>query len=646
MKNKDRFFELCRNNYSGKDLKLIKKSVEFMELHIEGEKKFSGKSLVDFNVEVGEILAMSGLSVESVVSGVLYGVERSVTFEEVSENFGEDVGGIVFGQLQLRAIKKNNAQVQADLVRKILLTGLDDFRIIFVKLAVKLANLRIISALKKKERERIANDILVIYVPLAMRLGLDYIKNNLDDLAFKTIYPRKYEEISNFFKESKIEREEFVVKFTRKLEKLLGPKVGLLKISGRNKQIRSIFKKILERGVPLEKQRDHYAIRIVVKKEEDCYGVLGILHEKYTPVSGRLKDYINSPKPNGYQSIHTVLMVGEIDGGRSAVGDQKTKQLKQIEVQIRTEKMDEFAEEGSAAYWNYKKIGEDASFEKKVGWLKALMESQRNFSGKEFMKNLKNDLFAEKIYCYTPKGDAIELPKNATLLDFAYYIHQEVGERAVGGRVNGKFVSLKEVLENGVVVEILTNKNQRPRRDWLKFVVSSRAKSKIRAGIRRYESLPIPKRQVVKIRDEGDFDSLVESSEFPLGKFSFAKCCYPLPKDELIGVMKSYRRFLVHKTDCPRVSGKLKNAVLCTWKEKFNRPLSLKVLCSDRSGILSDLLNTISRTGFVVSSANAKIVGNDKVECDFVVIPRELNEVCLMVKRVKNVRSVMQVFFE
>ncbi len=369
-----------------------------------------------------------------------------------------------------------------------------------------------------------------------------------------------------------------------------------------------------------------------MKSKEDCYNVLGILHEEYVPIPGRLKDYVNSPKPNGYQSIHTVLKIPYSN--------------EEIEVQIRTEKMDDFAEEGKAAHWSYKKTDGDSSFEKKVGWLRALMESQKNSSNKEFMKDIKLDLFAGKIYCYTPKGDAKELPKGATLLDFAYYIHQGVGERAVGGRVDGKFVSLRETLKNGCVVEILTNKNQRPRRDWLKFVVSAKAKSSVRKGLKKYESIPVPKKRTIKAETEGDFDSLVESHEFPSGKFSFAKCCYPLPKDELLGIMKSHRKFLVHKSDCPRVANNLKNAVPVFWRNEFNRPLNFKILCEDRSGVLADLLNTISRIGFIVRSANAKLVGNEYVECDFVVIPKELEEVCLMVERVKKVRSVVQVFFE
>ncbi len=666
MENVDEFVGICKGNYSRKELKLIKRAVDFARVNLEGKKEFCGKSFFDFNIGVGEILVESGLSAEIVASGVLYGVERGVSFEDVVSEFGEEIGEIVFGQLQLRTIKKNNAQAQAEVVRKILITGLSDVRIIFVKLAVKLGNLRIISALKEREQRRIAGDILDLYVPLAMRLGLDYIKNNLEDLAFQIIHPRAHREISNFFKETRKERRDFIEGYIEELLKLLKPKVKLLNIKGRDKQIKSIFDKIEKRGVLLRKQKDHYAIRIIVKSERDCYGVLGILHEEYVPVEGRLKDYINSPKLNGYRSLHTAVKVGgsgvggrgsemgsreSVAESREAGGEgrgerEEAKEGKEIEVQIRTEKMDEFAEEGGAAHWGYKKTGGDRSFEKKVGWLKALMESQKNSSNKEFMKNLRLDLFADKIYCYTPKGDVRELAKNATLLDFAYSIHQEVGERAIGGRVNGKFVALKHVLENGVVVDILTNKNQRPRRDWLKFVISAKAKAKIRQGIRRYESIPVPRKSSMKIVEGDDFDSLVESTLFPGAQFSFAKCCYPLPKGELLGVMKSHRRILVHRQDCSKVASNLKNAAPVFWKDKFNRPLNLKVLCKDRSGILADLLNTISRIGFTVRSANAKIVGNGYVECGFAVVPRSVDEVVLMVGRVKKVRSVLQVFFE
>ena len=632
MKNDSEFIKLYEKNYSDKELQTIKKAIKFIKQNLKGNKKLSGKSLVDFNIDVGEILVKSELSANTIVAGILYGVEKIIPSEKVLDNFGEDITEIVFGQLKLRTIKKNHSSEQAEFMRKVLLTGLDDVRIIIVKLAVKLANLKIISSLKKDEQKRISRAVLELYVPLSARLGLDYIKNNLEDIAFKTIHPKVYEEISNFFNKSKKERERFIKNFIKEIRKILAPKVKLIKIKGRNKQIRSIFKKIKERGVALKKQRDHYAIRIIVKTENDCYKVLGILHEKYIPVDGRLKDYINSPKQNGYQSLHTSLKV-------PSSGEE-------IEVQIRTEKMDEFAEEGIAAHWRYKKIKGDMSFEKKVGWLKVLIESQKHSSNNGLLKNLKLNLFADKIYCYTPMGDVKELPKNATLLDFAYAIHQEVGESAIGGRINGKFVSLRETVENGSTVEIITNKNQRPRRDWLKFVVSSNARSKIRHGLKKYESIPVPKGQPIKINKETGFDSLVESPEFPSGKVALAKCCYPLPKDELLGVIKSNKRFLVHKQDCHQIKEKSKNIIPFFWKEKFNHPLNVKVLCNERSGILVDLLNTISRIGFKVKGANAKFVGDEKVECHFIIMPKELDEVYQMIGRIKKIRGVVKIFFE
>ncbi len=632
METYENFIRLCEENYSDEDLRLIKKSISFIASRLKGTKKFSDKSFLDFNVEVGEILVKSRLPSDAVIAGILYGIEKTVDFEEISRDFGKDISMIVFGQSQFRTIKKNNPSARTELMRKMLIMGLDDIRIIFVKLAVKLANLRIISGLERKEQKRIADDILTLYVPLASRLGLDYIKNNLEDLAFKTIHPKQYKEISNFFKETKEERENFVKKFIEELRNLLSTKIDFVKIKGRNKQIRSIFDKIVKKGVALNKQRDHYAIRIIVRNEKDCYNALGILHEKYIPMPNRLKDYINSPKPNGYQSIHTVLKIPNSG--------------EEIEVQIRTEAMDDFAEEGKAAHWSYKKTGGDLAFERKVGWLKALIKSQSGSSNEEFMKNLKLDLFADKIYCYTPKGDIKELPKNSTLLDFAYYVHQEIGNKTVGGRINGKFVSLRKTLKNGDIVEILTNKNQRPRRDWLKFVISAKAKSKIKYGIRKYESIPVPNVQTIKVKEVSDYDSLVESPEFPSAKFSFAKCCYPLPKDELLGIMKSNRRFLVHKQNCSQVVGKTKNIIPIFWKKKFNRSLNLTVLCEDRSGILADLLNTISRMGFTVKNASAKVVGNSDVKCNFAIIPRGIDEVYKMIKGIENVRSVIRVFFE
>lgn len=617
-------------NFSEKDLELVRKAIEFVDLNLKGE-KISGESRVHFNFRVGEILARSRMPIEIILSGILYGCEEVVSLSKLEEFFGNDVAELVFGQLQFRKIRRKHYSSDPDLIRKILISGLSDVRIVFVKLAVKLANLETISCLKEKERERICEDILSIYVPLAERLGLDYIRNNLEDLAFRTLHPRKYEEISNFFEETRDEREKYLARFIDDVNRLVSGKLKLIKIKGRNKQIRSIWRKIVERGKSLSEQKDHYAIRIIVGSVEDCYSCLGILHENYIPVEGSLKDYIANPKLNGYQSLHTVV---------------KTKGGREIEVQIRTVEMDEFAEEGGAAHWVYKGGRGDFVFEKKVGYLKAVLDSQREGGGKEFMENLKLDLFADKIYCYTPKGDVRELPKGASVLDFAYSIHQEVGSKTVGARIDGKFVSLKEKLSNNSVVEILTNKLQRPRRSWLKIAVSARARAKIRKGIRKYEDIPVQRGMFVRAKNLVEFDSLVESEDFPKASFSLAKCCNPIPKNDLVGIMKTSSKVLAHRADCAKIAGRTTNVVPVYWKQEFNRALDLRVLCRDRSGILSDLLNTISRMGFVVRSASAKIVGNDEVECRFEVIPRTLDEVERMVERVGKVRSVFRVWFE
>lgn len=616
-------------SYSAKGRKLIRRAFGFAADKLNG-KKISGEDVLHFNFRVGEILGKSGVRVETVVAGILYGCEEVVSFDDVVDSFGEDVANLVFGQLQFREIRERHKTSDADLVRRILISGLSDARIVFVKLAVKLANLETVGCLEEKVQKKICEDVLAIYVPLAERLGLNYICDKLEELAFRNLHPRKFEEISNFFEESKPERERYLKGFVEDVKKLIPRKVKLFRIKGRSKSVRSIYRKIVESGKSLREQRDHYAIRIVVGSVKGCYDVLGFLHEGYTPVEGRLKDYIASPKPNGYQSLHTVIL---------------TKGNKEIEVQIRTREMDEFAEEGGAAHWSYKGGRGDLTFEKKVGYLKAVLNSQRE-GGKEFVKNLKLDLFADKIYCYTPKGDVRELPKGASVLDFAYSIHQEVGNRTVGARIDGKFVSLREKLCNNCVVEILTNKAQRPRRGWLKYVVSARARAKIRKGIRKYEDVPVQRGFSVTPKDVVKFDSLVESEDFPRAAFSLAKCCNPVPKDELVGIMKSISKVLVHRADCSKIAGRVSNVVPVYWKDEFSQALDLRVLCRDRSGILSDLLNTISRMGFVVRSASAKFVGNDEVECRFEVIPREVGEVEKMIERVRRVRSVFRVFFE
>lgn len=625
------FFELCeKSNYSKKDINNFREAVEFAVENFKGEKRLSGEPVVFHNISIGIILVKSKISSGVVIAGLLYGLENKVLPSEVEKRFGKDVSDLVFGQNQLKVIQEKNKCAEAEILRKILLATLQDVRIIFVKLASKLDNLKTISVFPAKEQKEIAEEVLELYAPLANRFGLEKIKRQLEDEAFKTINPKKYKEIFDFLKESREEREIFVKKFVDKVRELIENKVNVLRIKGREKHIYSIYKKIVDRKVGLDEQKDHFAIRIIVKSVEDCYNALGILHENFEPVPETLKDFIASPKPNGYQSVHTVLKVFE---------------NKIVEVQIRTEEMNEAAEEGTSAHWQYKGLKSDEDFEKKTALLRSVLDLQNTCKDKEVLKNIKLNLFGDRIYCYTPKGKAIEMPQGATLLDFAYYIHQEIGSHAVGGRVNGIFVSLNKKLNFGDVVEIVTNKHQRSRREWLKFVVSDKAISKIRQEIKKYENMPAPKKvSFIKEREE-KFDSVVFSPEFPNINFSIARCCSPLPEEEIVAVMKFAKQFSVHSKNCSRLK-ETKNAIPVFWKETFNKPLLIKVEASNRSGILADILHTIISGKFVVKEAKAKLIENEFSECSFVIMPRELQEVVKLIGRVKKVRGVRRVFLE
>ena len=309
---------------------MFENSIEFAEEHFGDRKRLVGNLVVEHNLAIGSILAENKLFPEVVVAGILYGVETEILPSKIQEKFGREIADLVFGQLQLKEIKSKNESAESEVLRRILLATLNDLRIIFVKLADKLDNLNSIEIFSPVERKEIAEEVLEIYAPLANRLGIDRIKKQLEDLAFKVLNPKKYGEIEEFLKESREEREKYVKDFVQEIFELLKNDVKILKIKGREKHIYSIYRKIVERGVPLDKQRDHFAVRILVKNESDCYNALGILNQNFVPMENTLKDYILNPKPNGYKSLHTSLRVGN----------------KIVEVQIRTNEMDELAEEG------------------------------------------------------------------------------------------------------------------------------------------------------------------------------------------------------------------------------------------------------------------------------------------------------------
>jgi len=626
------FLSLCKeNNYSEKDICIFKKAIEFSKSVFEDRKRLSGTTWFEHSLKVGKILAESNLFSEVVAAGILYGTEKKASHEKMLKEFGQDITNLVYGQLNLKVIKQKSKSVEAEILRKILLTTLSDIRIIFVKLANKLENLKTLKYLYKEKQESISNEVMEIYAPLAGRLGLYNLKKDLEDNAFYFINPKKYNEIKKFLDEYQPERESFIEECTNKVSGLLDKKNIEYKIKGREKHIYSIYKKMSERGVPLHKQKDHFAIRMITTNIQDCYNILGIIYESYPPLEGTFKDYIANPKPNGYKSLHSIIKVNK----------------KQVEVQIRTQEMDDFAEEGPAAHWSYKGIKSDFDFEKRVGFLKSVLDLQLTQKEEELLKNIKVDLFSEDIYCYTPKGKLITLPKDACVLDFAYHIHQEIGDKTVAGRVNGNFVSLKKILENGDIVEIITNKNQRPHRNWLNFVVSSKAKSVIRKSIKKYENIPAPSKIKLEKKDKDVCDSLVCSEDLDTNntEFIFAKCCSCTPKDKIFGVIKSNKKILIHNQECENIDVSNQNIIPLSWKSEPEGIVKINIESKERTGVLADLLNIFASEGFIIKEAKIKLLPEKIVKCIFKIFPKPLTELVKTIDRVEKIKGFKRVYF-
>ena len=598
----------------GYDRNVLEKALKLTS-SLKQLRKSSG-TVAEHRIRVAEILVEHRAAQEMVVAALVYGVDEELIARSIGNKilqFVKDIQSI--STLKLRI-------TEAEALRKVLLTTFKDPRVIAVKLATKLDNLRTIEGLPRAIQVMIAREVLDVYAPLANRLGMDLLKQQLEDAAFKVIYPEDFLRIQSYVEASNEQRKKIVESALERIKELAKGHVKLLAIKGRSKHLYSMFKKEKNRGISLRKQFDFYGVRVNVKTIKDCYVLLGLLHQHLEPMPGRLKDYIANPKSNLYQSLHTGV---RLENGVL------------LEVQIRTLEMDELAEEGIAAHWKYKGVKADEDFEKRLGWLKSVLEQDLDSS--------KVDVFGDRIYCYTPKGDVKELPREATLLDFAFTVHEEVGSKAVGGRVNGKFVPLKYKLHVGDVVEVLTHKNQRPRRGWIKLVSSAKARQRIRKYLKEYELLvPTWYRKLTLVkRDEAA--TLVKSEDLPNALCVLAKCCCALPGEEIVGIMTKKRLISVHRDDCKLVVDNKQRWVPVQWKKKFGAKLSFVVNAVMRQGVLADVLHTVVRAGFTVAEAKAVPNGKD-MRCQFLVVPRGLDDLVKLVIKVKKVQGVQKIFFE
>ena len=466
-----------RKYHPSADITMIEKAYQIgKEAHKDQFRK-SGEPYIIHPLWVAIILADLEMDKETIVAGMLHDVveDTTMTLDEISTEFGEEVALLVDGVTKLGQLNysKDKLEAQAENLRKMFLAMAKDIRVIIVKLADRLHNMRTMEFMTPAKQKEKSRETMDIYAPIAQRLGISKIKTELDDLSLKYYQPEVYNQLVHDLNARKTEREEFVQQIVAEVSKHMKNADIEAKVYGRVKHFFSIYKKMVNQNKTLDQVYDLFAVRIIVDSVKDCYAALGVIHEMYTPIPGRFKDYIAMPKPNMYQSLHTTLM--------SSVGQP-------FEIQIRTEEMHKTAEYGIAAHWKYKETGGSNTKglntqEEKLNWLRQILEWQRDMSdNKEFMSLLKNDLdlFADSVYCFTPQGDVKTLPSGSTPVDFAYSVHSAVGNKMVGARVNGKLVPIEYEIKNGDRIEIITSQNsQGPSRDWLKLVKSTQAKNKI-----------------------------------------------------------------------------------------------------------------------------------------------------------------------
>jgi GTP diphosphokinase / guanosine-3',5'-bis(diphosphate) 3'-diphosphatase len=464
--------EKVARNHPQADLDLLRRAYFFSARHHKGQTRASGEPYLVHPLEVAHILAEMRLDEVSVATGLLHDVleDTLADRETVREHFGDEVTHLVEGLTKLTQISHQSKEVQqAENVRKMLLAMVDDVRVVLVKLADRLHNMRTLHYLRPDKRKRIAQETIDIYAPIAHRLGMGKVRSELEDLSFRHLHPEEYRELAAQLEARRAEHEAFLANITAKIEeKLAESDVGFVRVEGRVKRLYSIYKKLRRQRIELDQVYDLVAARIVTPDDvRHCYAALGVIHNTWKPVPGRFKDWIGTPRDNLYQSLHT-----------SVIGPEGQA----FEVQIRTEEMHRVAEEGVAAHWKYKegKRGardDDEAFQ----WLRSLVEwTQEVKDSRDFLESLKLDLYPKDVYAFTPMGKIIQLPRGATPVDFAYAIHTEVGNTCTGAKVNGRIVPLRTQLQNGDVVEIMRSPSAKPSRDWLNFVVTTRARSRVR----------------------------------------------------------------------------------------------------------------------------------------------------------------------
>ena len=692
------------------DVDLLARAYRFSEVRHAGQVRRNGDPYVTHCVEVAKILAELQLDSVTVASGLIHDVVEDTTasIEDVEREFGREIAQIVDGLTKIGHLPLTSSQErQVDNYRKLLLSVAKDARVILIKLADRLHNTRTLEFMPEGKRVRIAQETRDLYAPLAHRFGLAKMKAELEDLAFKFLEPEEYRALAKLIVQKRRDREAAVEEMTAPLRATLEQAgVVVYEVSGRPKHLWSIYKKMAKRDKSYEEIYDLLAIRVLVKNVQECYHALGVTHGHWTPLQERIKDYIASPKSNGYQSLHTTIF-----------GPNKTL----FEIQIRTREMHRTAEFGIAAHWAYKGDAKGDDIDRALHWFRQVLELQLDAeTPDQFLEFLKLDLYQDEIFVFTPTGDVIQLPRGATPIDFAFAVHTEVGLHAQGAKVNGRIVPLARELKNSETVEIIRSANARPSRDWLAHVRTGRARHRIRQWLRGEEQSTsirigseilereLKRRRHPKLSDEQlreaaealrlsdvehlhasigqgdvnvtqvlraiypDFDARDDSAlkASPLERFidrmkrsetskgirisgvdglmvRYAQCCQPVPGDKVVGYVTRGRGVSIHRGDCPNLlflAHEPERRLDIDWQESAGErfTIRLSIEASDRRGLYADLAQAVSETGTDIRSLELKSVDGRVIGAALVEV-ENLQHLDKIVKAVRRVKGVSEV---
>ena len=736
-------FETLLNNlpaeYVTADREMITRAYEFAKKAHEGQKRASGQPYITHCVAVANILSELNVPPAIIIAGLLHDTveDTNVTLDDLAKEFGEDVAILVDGVTKLsnlpqvtrddihqqdideeaelldfktppeeqevyadKGLRSSRADLKKETLRKTLMAMGDDVRIVLIKLADRLHNMRTLGYVPEHKQKRIAQETLDIFAPLANRLGIWRIKWELEDLSFRYVQPEDFKKIAEKLSEQQLGREEEVNKIVDRLKAVMRESQIEAEVTGRPKHIYSIYRKMIEKDEPFEMVRDLRAVRLIVKDIPTCYMALGVIHTHWRPIPREFDDYIAAPKDNFYRSLHTAVFYDD---------------SKPLEVQIRTLEMHQDAEYGIAAHWRYKEKGQrNELYEQRINYFRKLMDWRRDVEdAEEFVNGMKSDVFEDRVYAFTPQGDIIDLPAGSTPIDFAYHVHTEIGNRCRGAKINGKLVSLDYNLKTGDMVEILTAKQGGPSRDWLNtnlgLVNTQRSRSKIRAwfkkqdreqnvttgktalekelsrldmrdvnldklarrfDLRAAENLyaaigcgDISIKRIINKLSELEEESLPSISEIVSSASTqqdknavsvlglkglltnFARCCNPLPGDEIVGYITRGRGATIHRRDCPNILRMIdkdrERIVKVTWGEPEKTfPVSMEIKAYDRQGLMWDVYNILNTEGINIIANNQKVAHNI-VTINMTLEVRNIAQLSMILTRIENLPNVL-----